>query len=288
MVAVSWLTNWFDTNGEQMPGSREISYNKINLDVIHKEYWDCPIVARITDHKVTYAHFTKLIRTVFPDCKQKPYKSVTGKCPPCEKLRNAQRLATLPSDKFLIRGFCQMHRNNVVGEKLKYYDRRREALESNGTVVSYIFDAMSKDKTRLPIMGNEAALDQEFTNNVMGCISHADSKTRFYCSFGSVQTGASLMIHCIHLEIERLIEERKLANEAMPEKIYLQIDGASDNTAYAVMASLEHLVAADLVHTIEIWRLPVGHTHEVRTLISFFRIFLSFLTYFHCLFFVGH
>ena len=161
-----------------------------------------------------------------------------------------------------------MHRNNVVGDKLKYYDRQREALESNGATVSFIFDAMSKDKTRLPIMGNEASLDHQFTNNTMGCISHVDKETRFYTSYGSVQTGASLMIHCIHLEVERLIDKRKAAGEALPTKIYLQIDGASDNTAYAVMASLEHLVAMDLVHTIEIWRLPVGHTHEVSSIVK--------------------
>jgi len=259
------LTDWFDTNGEPQPSKMQVAYNKTNLEDLHKEYQNSPIVNRLTIHMVSYPQFTRLIREVFPNCVQNEYKTITGKCDPCENMRNASRLATLSSDKILIRGFQQMHRNNVIGEKLKYYDRRHEAIISDGKVVSYIFDGMSKDKTRLPIMGNETSLEAEFSNNVIGCISHHDQKTRFYCSFGSVQTGASLMIHCIHSEIERLIDERQKANEPMPEKIYLQIDGAADNTAYAVMAALEHLVAADLVHTIEIWRLPVGHTHEVST-----------------------
>lgn len=40
------------------------------------------------------------------------------------------------------------------------------------------------------------------------------------------------------------------------------IDGASDNTAKAVYASLEHLIVEGLFKCIEVWRLPVGHTHE--------------------------
>lgn len=69
------------------------------------------------------------------------------------------------------------------------------------------------------------------------------------------------MIHCVHSEIKRCID----AGIPLPTKIYLQIDGASDNTAYAVMAALEHLIGEDLCDVIEVYRLPVGHTHEVCT-----------------------
>ena len=47
---------------------------------------------------------------------------------------------------------------------------------------------MSKHKTRLPIMGNKASLQSQFSNNVMGCIAHVDNETRIYNSFGSVAT----------------------------------------------------------------------------------------------------
>ena len=150
------------------------------------------------------------------------------------------------------------HRNLFVGEKLKYYERINEAHTSGGRVWSFIFDAMSKFRTRLPVLSNLAQMSQQFDNNVMGCIFHNEKRTQLYISGPSVRSGVSYMIHCVHSEIKRCID----AKLPLPEKIYLQIDGASDNTGYAVMAALEHLVAAGLCTVIEVWRLPVGHTHE--------------------------
>jgi len=83
------------------------------------------------------------------------------------------------------------------------------------------------------------------------------------------------LIHCIEGEIERLIEEHKLANEAMPQELYLQIDEAPDNAAYAELASLEHLVAADLEE--------VSHSSTIHQpfLITFFS-FLSLSSTYCC------
>ena len=48
------------------------------------------------------------------------------------------------------------------------------------------------------------------------------------------------MIHCVHAEIKRCI----YAGIPLPEKIYVHIDGASENTAYASMAAMEHLIGS--------------------------------------------
>ena len=264
LVAVSWLSDYFDMVGEQQPDTFEINYDPINLSDIWTEYKDSPIVTDTTAEIVSYAQFTFLIRTVFPNVKQRAYKSVTGKCHICERLRSLMKECTLRSDKLMVREYRMLHRNNYIGEKIKYYDRIAEARASQGRVVSFIFDGMSKFRSRLPILGNQSKLDTEFNNNIMGCIAHVGRETRFYESFASVSPGASYMIHCIHTEINRLVENNLNLGTPMPTKIYLQIDGASDNTAYAVIASLEHLVAKELCDCIEVWRLPVGHTHEVR------------------------
>ena len=55
-----------------------------------------------------------------------------------------------------------------MGEKLKYYERINEAHNSGGRVWSFIFDAMSKHKTRLPILANTDKISKQFENNVMG------------------------------------------------------------------------------------------------------------------------
>jgi hypothetical protein len=151
-----------------------------------------------------------------------------------------------------------MHRNNIIGEKIKYYERIVEAYRSGGRILSFIFDAMSKYKTAVPSLRGMNQASETFKMHMIGCFGHADKSTRFYLSYPGVPSGASFMIHCIHEEIKRLIE----SHVRLPEKIFIQIDGASDNTAKAVYASLEHLVAAGLCNTIEVWRLPGGHTHE--------------------------
>ena len=135
---------------------------------------------------------------------------------------------------------------------------------------SFIFDAMSKSKTRLPNLGNRSTATQLFDNNLMGCIFHNTGHTNLYMSGPSVASGVSYMIHCVHLEIKRCID----AGMKLPDKIYLQIDGASDNPAYAMYAALEHLIGQGLCSVIEVWRLPVGHTHEVSE--SAFSSFLLF------------
>ena len=59
-----------------------------------------------------------------------------------------------------------------------------------------------------------------------------------------------------------MVNDCKVKDVPLPEKWYFQSDGASDNTAKGVIASLEHLQLQRLTGIIEIWRLPVGHTHE--------------------------
>jgi hypothetical protein len=51
---------------------------------------------------------------------------------------------------------------------------------------------------------------------------------------------------CLPAEIKRCID----AKLPLPDKIYIQIDGASDNAGHRWSP------------IIEVWRLPVGHTHE--------------------------
>ena len=164
-----------------------------------------------------------------------------------------------------------------MGEKLKYYQRISEAQSSGGRVWSFIFDGMSKFRTRLPILGNAAQMSEQFDNDVMGCIFHNDKRTQLYVSGPSTPGGVSYMIHCVHAEIKRCIE----AGIPLPEKIYVHVDGAADNTAYAFMAAMEHLVGSGLCQILEVWRLPVGHTHEVSETFLLFPtiIVIHFLTH---------
>lgn len=117
----------------------------------------------------------------------------------------------LRSDRQLVREYKLLHRQQIMGEKIKYQERRMEAAESikiNGVarVQSLIFDSMTKQTTALPTFGNQAQFKgTQFANNVMGCISHVQKRKTLYTSYGSVKSGASYMIHCIHSEVNKQI-----------------------------------------------------------------------------------
>ena len=285
LVAAAYLSDYFDLSSEHQPtgkhyalfGVAGILFSHLHFPIlahnytaqvkhidrvdrieVYNMYTKDDTVRGVTSEILPYSKFCKLWDDAFPKVVMRKHKSVEGKCNTCEQLVNLNATCPSRADKLIIRNYTIRHRNNIVGEKIKYYERIVEAYRSNGRILSFIFDGMSKFKTAVPALRGLNQPSATFKMHMIGCIGHADKSTRFYMAYPGVQSGSSFMIHCIHEEIRRLID----AGTRLPEKIYVQIDGGPDNTAKAVYASLEHLVAAGLCETIEIWRLPVGHTHE--------------------------
>jgi hypothetical protein len=248
IAACAWLADYFDLIGESQPGVMALHYDPVSKREIYETYLQDATVIGLGFDMVTYSQFCKLMSDVFPHCAPREYKQVMGKCHTCESLRFQMKTLVLRSDRLIIKRFRLFHRNRTMGEKVKYYGRINEAVTSDGGVWSFIFDAFSKDKTRLPLLANQASLSQEFDMNVMGCIFHNGKRTQMYVSGPSVKSNAAFMIHCVHAEIKRCID----AGERLPNKIYLEIDGAADNTAYAVMAAMQHLVSAGLCDILEV------------------------------------
>ena len=181
-VATAFLADFFELVGEAQPGAVEIHYNQMSYREIFNEYMvrmhanltcltfanpfppsllphlheDDQFVKQMKSDLVSLPHFCWLIRNVFPKVRSREFKSVPGKCDPCESLRAKMKVCTLRSDRTILKFYKLLHRNMYMGEKLKYYERINEAASSNGRVWSFIFDAMSKHKTRLPILSNTA------------------------------------------------------------------------------------------------------------------------------------
>ena len=253
ILACAWLADYFDLVGESQPGVMAIHYDPISKREIYDTYIADESVIGLGHDMVSYPQFCGLMRDVFPYCTPREYKQVAGKCHICESMRQAMKTFVLRSDRLIIKRFRLFHRNRTMGEKVKYYGRINEAISSDGLCWSFIFDAFSKDKTRLPILANTASLSDEFDMNVMGCIFHNGKRTQMYVSGPSVRSNSAFMIHCVHAEIRRCID----AGERLPDKIYLEIDGAADNTAYAVMGAMQHLVSAGLCSILEVLWLVV-------------------------------
>ena len=80
-----------------------------------------------------------------------------------------------------------------MGEKLLYYQRRKEAVDSNGEVWSVIFDGMSSYSTHIPIGGHAKEFTPPFRTHLQGCISHAGNETTMYWSFPNVMVSHILI-----------------------------------------------------------------------------------------------
>jgi hypothetical protein len=211
------------------------------------------------DQVYSYDTFTRIWRDVFPKVKIREYKNVTGKCEICDACKNLMAQSKSKALRLVIRQYKLMHRSFYMGEKLLYYQRRAEAINSNGEIGSIIIDKMGTHATQLPLLSNLNQSKTVFPVSVTGAISHGTNDTTFYVSTPNVSTGAAFTIHCILSELRKLY----VKNGRRPlKKVYIEIDGASDNVAKAVLAAIEHLVFKRFCPYIVLARLPVGHTHE--------------------------
>ena len=78
---------------------------------------------------------------------------------------------------------------------------------------------------------------------------------------GNIQGGFNGAIYCWLVELEK---EMLGNNGRLPDTVYHQIDGGSENANWETLGFGELLVAKGLTKKVVITRLPVGHTHEVR------------------------
>ena len=82
-----------------------------------------------------------------------------------------------------------------------------------------------------------------------------------YRTFHNLTNNANLSIYCFLAQLEAF----RLRQGRHPEKIFYQVDGGSENANKYLLAICELLVSAGIVREIVLTRLPVGHTHELRS-----------------------
>lgn len=115
-----------------------------------------------------------------------------------------------------------------MGERILYWQRRNEAINSNGEVWSFIFDGMSSYSTHLPIGGHAKEFATPLKTHIQGCIAHAGNETTFYWSLPNLMVGASFQIHCLHAELQRVMDDFEKTGKPLPKKIYIQVCNIHD------------------------------------------------------------
>ena len=117
---------------------------------------------------------------------------------------------------------------------------------------------MDQTKVSVPNCGTQDEFQHPLNQYIIGVKEHGHDVT-VYSTIGTVRKGADLTLYCI---LDR-IEAWKIRNNGrFPEKLYLQVDGGSENANQYLLTMLELLVSKRVVREIYYTRLPTGHTHE--------------------------
>ncbi len=123
--------------------------------------------------------------------------------------------------------------------------------------LSLVTDGMAQSHCVLPWQKNLAKAVTPISQHIQGVIMHG-RKNIFYRTFHNLTNSANLQIHTFLLSLERIRAE----DGVLPDTLYYQIDGGSENTAKAVLFLCELIVARRLVKQLVLSRLMVGHTHS--------------------------
>lgn len=205
--------------------------------------------------------FYEIWNSLFPLCVNRPWCDIPGKCDVCCHIDRLRRTTNSDSVLLACKKAHLLHRGGMFNqERAKYKERVIEALlddPRNPSIMSIIIDGMDNNKCRCPYLGRQGSFSSPIPQHIIGVKEHGHGAT-FYRTFGTVTKGADITIYCIL----RKIEEWYRRNKKYPTKIYIQIDGATDNANRYLFGMLELLVSKKIAKSIVLTRLPVGHTHE--------------------------
>lgn len=135
---------------------------------------------------------------------------------------------------------------------------------------------MAQSHCQLPWLANLNNFGNTLPQHIQGVVVHGRN-TMLYRTFHTVGGGANLQIHTLLLTLEMVYKKDGkttilqvygllcILNDApvgrLPDTVYVQIDGGSENTAKAVLFMCELLVVKRLIKHLVVSRLIVGHTH---------------------------
>ena len=148
-----------------------------------------------------------------------------------------------------------------MGERMEYALRRQAAQETPALYCSMILDGMAQNHCELPWYGNLKSADKKLAQHLQGVLNHGRNFT-VYRTFHNVRGGVNLSIHCLLRSLEKM-QGDPTQGGSIPDTLYLQIDGGSENTAKTMLGICELLVSRRIAKKVVLTRLPTGHSHEV-------------------------
>ena len=123
--------------------------------------------------------------------------------------------------------------------------------------MSTISDGMAQLHCLLPYFGNQYTVNVNYKQHIQGIINHGRTLT-LYRTFNNICNGSNLAIHTWLMNLEAIYA----GLGRLPDTVFAQIDGGSENANTTMKGICELLVARGLTNRVVLTRLPPGHTHE--------------------------
>lgn len=117
---------------------------------------------------------------------------------------------------------------------------------------------MAQHHNQLPYQANQITFAKPLAQHLQGVLCHGQCMFIFR-TFHNVPNGCNVQIHCFLYTLEHIIATSE--DKRLPDTVYYQIDGGSENVAKVVMLICELIVSRGLTKKIVLTRLMVGHTH---------------------------
>jgi hypothetical protein len=250
------MLHHFQLMGDYYPNcGGEIHLEPCYIVEIYGEYFQSLEAAGIK--VVNVDQFASLWTNCFPYVKIREFKAVSGKCHCCSKLSVMRRTFKSQQDREYVTMMHGLHRTAYMGERMDYADRRNKAVMEKSKYMSTIADGMAQGHNMLPHFANQDSWSDGLPQHLQGILNHNRGMT-IYRTFHNINNCANVAIHSFLLELQRIVDEEG----KLPDTIFHQIDGGSENTANCWFVLCELLVARRVCKKVVLTRLMVGHTHE--------------------------
>jgi hypothetical protein len=202
------------------------------------------------------------------------YKGVSSKCYACSKI---DKLIAEAASQTLAKMWKEQKERHV-----DFYSRERNQqnciiLESlkNPKSLFVCADGIDGAKTVLPsypyLQGALVGKYKFFLRNKLSAVHIPRWKPFFFRTSPWIKCGANLFLttlhHCLCVHLSRF--------HGLPETLHILVDGGSENINATVFAYCVWLVSLNIFTDVYLYRLPVGHTHNLTD--QLFSVIASYL-----------
>ena len=256
LTAYGWMARHFDLIGDMIPNSGgEIHLEPVQIVEVYAEH-----VLDMTNAGIPYVNvdtFANIWMNCFEHVKIREFKAVSGKCQCCANLSTIRRTFKSERDRQYVTMMHALHRSTYMGERISYAARRNDAIMERSRYMSLISDGMAQGHNVLPYFANQNSWTDSLPQHLQGVLNHNRGMS-MYRTFHNINNCANVAMYTFLDTLEKVIQDEG----KLPDTVYHQIDGGSENTARAWFALCELIVARRLCKKLVLTRLTVGHTHE--------------------------